>query len=278
MKDLFFEASIRTSRLVTRLYSTSFSLGVRMLDNRFRDPIYAIYGFVRFADEIVDTFHNYDKQFLLDQFRKDTHQAIHSKISLNPVLNSFQWVVNKYQIDIQLIDIFLHSMEMDLSKTTYTRDEYNEYVLGSAEVVGLMCLQVFCEGNKSEYERLKPLAMKLGSAYQKINFLRDLRQDNQVLGRNYFPDIDINHLTVETKHQIEQEIEQEFKAGLEGIKQLPRSARLGVYLTYVYYTALLNKIRKTAPNDLLRIRVRIPNWKKWSLLIFSYLLFKIRKI
>lgn len=218
MKDLFFEASIRTSRLVTRLYSTSFSLGVRLLNRRFRDPIYAIYGFVRFADEIVDTFHQCDKQLLLNQFREDTYKAIRSGISLNPVLNSFQWVVNKYQIDIKLIDTFLHSMEMDLSKTTYTRDEYNEYILGSAEVVGLMCLQVFCEGNNGEYERLKPLAMKLGSAYQKINFLRDLRQDYQVLGRNYFPDIDISHLTVETKHQIEQEIEQEFRAGLEGIK------------------------------------------------------------
>ena len=278
MKDLFFEASIRTSRLVTRLYSTSFSLGVRMLDRRFRDPIYAIYGFVRFADEIVDTFHQCDKQLLLNQFREDTYKAIRSGISLNPVLNSFQWVVNKYQIDIKLIDTFLHSMKMDLSKTTYTRDEYNEYILGSAEVVGLMCLQVFCEGNNGEYERLKPLAMKLGSAYQKINFLRDLRQDNQVLGRNYFPDIDISHLTVETKHQIEQEIEQEFRAGLEGIKQLPPAARLGVYLTYVYYTALLNKIKKTTPEDLLRRRVRIPDLKKWSLLVFSYLLFKVRKI
>jgi len=278
MKDLFFEASIRTSRLVTRLYSTSFSLGVRMLDRRFRDPIYAIYGFVRFADEIVDTFHQCDKQLLLNQFREDTYKAIRSGISLNPVLNSFQWVVNKYQIDIKLIDTFLHSMKMDLSKTTYTRDEYNEYILGSAEVVGLMCLQVFCEGNNGEYERLKPLAMKLGSAYQKINFLRDLRQDNQVLGRNYFPDIDISHLTVETKHQIEQEIEQEFRAGLEGIKQLPPAARLGVYLTYVYYTALLNKIKKTTPEDLLQRRVRIPDLKKWSLLVFSYLLFKVRKI
>lgn len=278
MKDLFFEASIRTSRLVTRLYSTSFSLGVRLLNRRFRDPIYAIYGFVRFADEIVDTFHQCDKQLLLNQFREDTYKAIRSGISLNPVLNSFQWVVNKYQIDIKLIDTFLHSMEMDLSKTTYTRDEYNEYILGSAEVVGLMCLQVFCEGNNGEYERLKPLAMKLGSAYQKINFLRDLRQDYQVLGRNYFPDIDISHLTVETKHQIEQEIEQEFRAGLEGIKQLPPAARLGVYLTYVYYTALLNKIKKTTPEDLLRRRVRIPDLKKWSLLVFSYLLFKVRKI
>lgn len=277
MKDLFFEASIQTSRLVTRLYSTSFSLGVRMLNRRFRDPIYAIYGFVRFADEIVDTFQNYDKKLLLDQFREDTYKAIRSGISLNPVLNSFQWVVNKYQIDTKLIDTFLHSMEMDLSKTTYTRDEYNEYILGSAEVIGLMCLQVFCEGNNGEYERLKPLAMKLGSAYQKINFLRDLRQDNQVLGRNYFPGIDIRHLTVETKHQIEQEIEQEFRAGLKGIKQLPPEARLGVYLTYVYYTALLNKIKKTTPEDLLRRRVRIPDLKKWSLLVFSYLLFKVRK-
>lgn len=278
MKDLFFEASIRTSRLVTRLYSTSFSLGVRMLNRQYRDPIYAIYGFVRFADEIVDTFHHHNKQLLLDQFREDTYEAIRSGISLNPILNSFQWVVNRYQIDMKLIDTFLHSMEMDLSKTKYTRNDYDEYILGSAEVVGLMCLKIFCDRNNGEYERLKPFAMKLGSAYQKINFLRDLQQDNQVLGRAYFPDIDVLHLTVETKHAIEQEIEQEFKTGLEGIKQLSPAAQLGVYLTYVYYKALLNKIKKTTPEDLLRKRIRIPNLKKWSLLVFSYVLLKIRKI
>jgi len=278
MKDLFFKASIQTSRLVTRLYSTSFSMGVRMLHRSFRDPIYAIYGFVRFADEIVDTFHAFDKQCLLAQFRQQTHEAIRSGISMNPILNSFQWVVNRYQIDNELIDTFLQSMEMDLTKKEYTQDEYKTYILGSAEVVGLMCLKIFCEGNSGEYERLKPFAMKLGSAYQKINFLRDLRQDNRELGRNYFPHIDISHLTVETKRQIEEEIEKEFAAGLDGIKQLPAAARLGVYLTYVYYTALLRKIKKTTPEELIRKRVRIPDLKKWYLLIFSYIRFKIGRI
>lgn len=275
MNDLFFKASIQSSRLITRLYSTSFSLGVRMLGERYRNPIYGIYGFVRLADEIVDTFHDKNKEALLAGFIEDTYDAIRNGISINPVLNSFQWVVNAYKIDWTLIESFFRSMEMDLSKKNYTHEEYETYVNGSAEVVGLMCLKVFCAGNHSEYERLSPLAMKLGSAYQKINFLRDMRQDKLILGRNYFPDVDLENFTKETKQLIEKEIEKEFTEGLNGIMQLPEDVRLGVYLTYAYYIALLKKIKKTSPEQLLRKRIRISNIRKVFFLIKSYILFKL---
>lgn len=271
MKELFDKVSLRTSRMTTRAYSTSFSLGISFLQKKFHDPIYAIYGFVRFADEIVDTFHDFDKSSLLERFRADTYQAIEEGISLNPILNSFQFVVNKYNIDHDLIETFLHSMEMDLHKSEYTsEDELKDYVLGSAEVVGLMCLKVFTEGDQAYYDRLKFTAMQLGSAFQKINFLRDLHTDYMKLGRTYFPGLDVEQLDIDTKRSLEVEIEKEFANGYEGIKQLPKGARFGVYVAYVYYFALFRKIQAMPPSTILSSRVRIPNRKKYTLLVGCY--------
>ena len=271
MMDLYHKSAFKTSRMVTRAYSTSFSLGIYCLDKKMHDPIYGIYGFVRFADEIVDTFHQYNKQELLDGFRADTWKAIEDGISMNPILHAFQMVVNEYLIEPELIETFLNSMEMDLQKKTYEDEEIKTYILGSAEVVGLMCLRVFTEGNDAEYQRLKPSAMALGSAFQKINFLRDLEADYKTWGRTYFPGIDLNDFTEETKKELEADIEIDFKNGFEGIKQLPKKARFGVYIAYVYYYALLQKIKNTPATVLLQERVRIPNQKKYSLLVSSYL-------
>lgn len=271
MMDLYHKSAFKNSRMVTRAYSTSFSLGIYCLDKKMHDPIYGIYGFVRFADEIVDTFHQYNKQELLDGFRADTWKAIEDGISMNPILHAFQMVVNEYLIEPELIETFLNSMEMDLQKKTYEDEEIKTYILGSAEVVGLMCLRVFTEGNDAEYQRLKPSAMALGSAFQKINFLRDLEADYKTLGRTYFPGIDLNDFTEETKKELEADIEIDFKNGFEGIKQLPKKARFGVYIAYVYYYALLQKIKNTPATVLLQERVRIPNQKKYSLLVSSYL-------
>ena len=270
MKQLYDNVSSKCSRLVTNTYSTSFSLGIRCLDKELREPICAIYGFVRFADEIVDTFHDYNKADLLNQFTIDTYKAIKEGISLNPILNSFQHVVNKYNIDHELIDLFLRSMEMDLTKTQYDQDHYEDYILGSAEVVGLMCLKVFCSGDRCQYDELKPYAMKLGSAFQKINFLRDLNADYIKMGRTYFPGVSIEHFNEVEKKEIEKDIEADFKAGLEGIKMLPRSSRFGVYLAYVYYYALFDKIKRTPSHNVLKSRIRIPNQTKLSILFYTY--------
>lgn len=240
-----------------------------------RSAIYSIYGFVRFADEIVDSFHGYDKQFLLSKFKHDTYEALDRKISLNPILNSFQQVVHQYDIEKDLIDKFLHSMEMDLQKIEYNSDLYDEYIHGSAEVVGLMCLQVFTDGDKEKYEELKPYAMKLGSAFQKINFLRDLKDDYQVLGRTYFPNIDMNVFNNQVKFEIEKEIEQEFKEALIGIKKLPASSLFGVYLAYKYYISLFKKIRKKSSKDILNNRIRVPDYQKGYVALSSYVRFKM---
>jgi phytoene synthase len=268
---LFDKVCIECSRNITNSYSTSFSLGVRLLGKSLRDPIHAIYGFVRFADEIVDTFHEFKKRELLEEFKRDTYAAINSGISLNPVLHSFQQVVNRYNIDKELIDCFLRSMEMDLQDIEYDQNAYEDYILGSAEVVGLMCLKVFCKGDLEEYNKLKAPAMKLGSAFQKINFLRDLQADYVQLGRTYFPGVNISQLDEKTKKEIEADIEIDFKQGYEGIKKLPKEARLGVYVAYIYYYRLFQKIKNTPSEEILKTRIRIPNRKKYRLFVTSYL-------
>ena len=274
MKDLYDEISFRISKLTTTAYSTSFSLGIRVFNKRFHNPIYGIYGFVRLADEIVDTFHAYDKERLLQDFKKDTYRSIEDGISLNPVLNSFQHVVNKYGIERELIDTFLLSMEMDLDKTTYDQYGYEKYILGSAEVIGLMCLRVFLEGDEKKYHELKDNAMSLGSAFQKINFLRDLRADYKTLGRTYFPGVDISNFNDAERQTIEKDIEKDFRHGYEGIKQLPSTVRRGVYIAYIYYYSLFNKIKNTSTATLLNKRIRIPNIRKYWLLAVSFIKFK----
>ncbi len=269
-KELFDKVSAQCSRVTTRAYSTSFSLGIKCLEKEFREPIYSIYGFVRFADEIVDTFHDYNKELLLSRFKTETYQAIEEKISLNPILNSFQKTVNFYGIEPALYNQFLKSMEMDLKNTSYDEQGINEYILGSAEVVGLMSLRVFCKNDREMYERLKPSAMKLGSAFQKINFLRDLNADYNQMGRTYFPGVDLSRFDESTKKQIEQDVAADFKEGYEGIKQLPKSARFGVYVAYVYYLALFEKIKNTSSSTVLTKRIRVRNRRKLSILAYSY--------
>ncbi len=278
MKQLFDTTSLKCSRLITRSYSTSFSLGILFLDRSIHNDIYAIYGFVRSADEIVDSFHGYPKQELLNKFKEDTYEAISKGISLNPVLNSFQATVNRYQVDNELIDSFLHSMEMDLSIRNYDDEQYNEYIWGSAEVVGLMCLKVFCNGNNEEYERLKPAARKLGSAFQKINFLRDLKDDYSSLGRCYFPDIDMKNFDESCKRQIEQDVLNDFNEGYKGIMELPKTARFGVYVAYVYYKSLFNRIKRSSHNQILQERTRIPNLQKYLLLLSSYFRYQMKLV
>lgn len=271
MKQLFDDYCAEASIAVTRKYSTSFNKGVSFLDKSIRNDVHAIYGFVRFADEIVDSFHTYNKEELLAEFKKDAFLAIERGISLNPILNSFQFAVNKYNIDHDLIHAFFHSMEMDLNPQDYNLAKYNEYIFGSAEVVGLMCLKIFVYGDNNEFEKLKPYAMKLGSAFQKINFLRDLKDDVGDLGRLYFPNINENGISVQDKLNIELEIEEEFREAYIGIKLLPKSSRLGVYVSYVYYTKLLAKIKKKTIKDLLNERIRISDEKKVFLFFKSYL-------
>lgn len=270
MKKLFDELSFQVSKSTTEKYSTSFSLGILALKPSIRSGIYAIYGFVRLADEIVDSFHSYDKEKLLNRLKAETDNALDEGISLNLILQSFQQTVHQYKIDRKLIDQFLHSMEMDLQKMDYNSSLYNEYIYGSAEVVGLMCLQVFTEGNKEKYEALKPYAMKLGSAFQKVNFLRDLKDDYQVLGRTYFPGIDMCLFDNGMKGDIEKEIEKEFREALHGIKMLPHSSKFGVYLAYKYYLSLFKKIKNTSAERIVKERIRIPNSKKLSLVLSSY--------
>jgi len=271
MKQLFDDISQEMSALTTKRYSTSFSLGISFLNKELHNPIYSIYGFVRFADEIVDSFHGFDKENLLAEFKLETYKSIAQGISLNPILNSFQWAVNKYQIPLDLIETFLNSMEMDLGKQIYDKATYEKYILGSAEVVGLMCLKVFVKGNEVEYEKLKPSAMKLGSAFQKINFLRDLKADYQELGRTYFPGIDMQEFNATVKKEIEADIEIDFRAGYEGILQLPKEARFGVYMAYKYYFKLFKKIKTKSAHSILTERIRIPNYRKVRILFTSYL-------
>ena len=271
MKTIFDKISIRNSKMVTKAYSTSFSLGIRFLATRFQNPIYAVYGFVRLADEIVDSFHGYPKAEMLAEFKEETFKAIERGISTNPILNSFQDVVNTYQIDHENIRTFLKSMEMDLADQTYNQQAYEEYILGSAEVVGLMCLRIFAEGNDSMYQSLKPAAMKLGSAFQKINFLRDFKADNEGLGRLYFPQLQNQSFNEQTKREIEIDVLKDFEAGYEGIKMLPKDARFGVYVAYIYYSRLLNKIVTLPPQAILEERVRISDNQKYALFFGSYL-------
>jgi phytoene/squalene synthetase len=279
MKQLYDTYSRRASASVTRAYSTSFYAAVRCLDKNIRNDIHAIYGFVRFADEIVDSFHGYDKAELLTEFRRDTYQAIERGISLNPILQSFQESVHKYAIDHRLIAQFFASMEMDLSHTEHTEESYRTYVFGSAEVVGLMCLKVFVLGNESEFERLAPYAKKLGSAFQKINFLRDLKDDVNGLGRLYFPNVvSPGHISLREKLAIEEEIETEFREAYQGIIQLPKSARFGVYLSYVYYTKLLRKIKRKTIQELMEQRISVPNNTKLFLFFKSYFLNSINYV
>ncbi|MDA9161621.1 phytoene/squalene synthase family protein [Crocinitomicaceae bacterium] len=270
MKELFDQLSRDMSKMTTKRYSTSFSIGIRFLHNDLRDPIYSVYGFVRFADEIVDSFEGHDKAYLLDKFTKDTYEAIDKKISLNPILNSFQEVVNKFNIPLELIDTFLKSMEMDLDKKAYNKDGYDKYILGSAEVVGLMCLNIFLEGDHIAYEKLKKYAMKLGSAFQKINFLRDLNEDYNDLGRTYFPGINLNDFNNTVKKNIENDIEVDFELGYKGILMLPKKARFGVYMAYKYYFKLFKKIKRTNAEVILEERVRLPNRNKARILVTSY--------
>ena len=270
MKQIFDNLSQDMSKMTTRRYSTSFSLGIRFLNKDLHKPIYSIYGFVRFADEIVDSFDGFDKSSLLAEFKKDTYAAIKNKISLNPILNAFQWVVNTYKVPHELIETFMNSMEMDLDKKVYDKETYEKYILGYAEVVGVMCLKIFVGGDETEYERLKMNAMKFGSAFQKINFLRDLNDDFNELGRTYFPGINMNDFNNIVKKEIEADIEKDFKLGYEGILMLPKQARFGVYMAYKYYFKLFKKIKRTKAERILEERVRIPNRKKARILVTSY--------
>jgi phytoene synthase len=269
MLDLYSKTCMECSKLITNRYSTSFSLGIRVFDKRFRAPIYAVYGFVRFADEIVDTFHEYPKAELLKRFREDTYRAIDERISLNPVLQAFQETVHKYHIERELIDAFLDSMEMDLHFHTYEDRLYKQYIYGSAEVVGLMCLRVFVEGDEAEYQRLKAPACSLGSAFQKINFLRDMKSDFDDRGRVYFPGVDFTKFTNEDKLDIEADIKKDFDDAYKGIVKLPKGARFGVYLAYVYYTNLFQKIKSAPATRVQEERIRVKDSKKVYLLFRS---------
>ncbi|MEM6686181.1 MAG: phytoene/squalene synthase family protein [Bacteroidota bacterium] len=279
MKALFDSVSYNCSTLVTKSYSTSFSLATKMLAPSIRQDIYNIYGFVRFADEIVDSFHEYNKEYLLDKFQADWDSALEHKISLNPILNSFQHTVHKYDIPIHLIDAFMKSMRQDLDKKIYlTHEEYKEYIYGSADVVGLMCLKVFVKGDQQKYDELKSSAMSLGSAFQKVNFLRDLKADFEDLDRTYFPDADLKNLDEVSKQKIIEEIELDFKRGLEGIAKLPIEAKFGVFTAYKYYSKLLYKLKKTPSVKIKNTRIRIPNHQKMALLAKSYVNYQLNLI
>ena len=275
MKHLFDQLSNKVSAATTQEYSTSFSLAIHCVSRKLRPAIYGIYGFVRLADEIVDSFEGFDKKYLLEKYKTDTYEAIEQRISLNPVLNSFQQVVHEYNIELKEIDQFMSSMEMDLQKVSYNEFNYNEYILGSAEVVGLMCLHVFTKGCPQKFEDLKPYAMKLGAAFQKVNFLRDMKDDYHLLGRVYFPYVDIRNFTAEVKDEIEADIQNDFKEALVGIKKLPSTSKGGVYLAYIYYQSLFNKIKAMPPQRILSERIRIHNGKKFSLLVNTFVQHKM---
>lgn len=280
MKTIFDNVSFKCSKLVTNSYSTSFSLATRMLSKSIREHIYNIYGFVRFADEIVDTFHEYDKEALLNKFEKDYYVSKEEGISLNPILNAFIHTVNKYDISDDLVQAFLKSMRADLYKTTYTtQEEYNEYIYGSADVVGLMCLKVFVKGNEEKYNKLKEPAMRLGSAFQKVNFLRDLKDDVELLNRSYFPNVDLKQLDAKSKEEIIKEIEADFEYAFNrGIMQLPVEAKFGVYMAYRYYKKLLKKLKATPSAKIMDTRIRISNPMKINLLARSYVKYKLNLI
>ena len=276
MNQLFSDVAYLCSQTVTSNYSTSFSLAVKMLSPKIQKPIHAIYGFVRFADEIVDTFHETDQELLLNEFERDLNAALERKISLNPILHAFQEVYHKYNIDREMVDAFMHSMRLDLHQQNYnSMEDYNEYIYGSADVVGLMCLKVFVNGDQATYNDLKDQAMSLGSAFQKVNFLRDMKDDYRVLGRTYFPDIDMTNFSAHEKHKIEVEIADDFREALIGIKKLPSSSKGGVYLAYVYYNSLFKKIKNTPVQNILTQRIRITNGAKFGLMLNSMLQYKM---
>lgn len=279
MKSLFDTVSFKCSKLVTQNYSTSFSLAVKMLSPSIRDAIYSIYGFVRFADEIVDSFHDYEKEYLIDDFEKEYYKAMQLGISLNPILNSFQHIVKEYNISDDLIQAFLKSMKLDLIKSSYsTQIEYEDYIYGSADVVGLMCLKVFVKGNNEKYEQLKNEAMRLGSAFQKVNFLRDLKDDNLVLNRNYFPGINLNNFSEDSKTEIIKEIEEDFHVAYQGIVKLPIEAKFGVYTAYIYYRKLLKKLKNTPYHEIGNSRIRVSNYTKAGLLAQSFVTYKLKLV
>jgi phytoene synthase len=272
----YHNASFATSREVTRTYSTSFALAIRLLSPSIRDAIRSVYGFVRLADEIVDSFHGYDREALLDQCVADVYRALDDGISLNPVLHSFQLTAHRYGIGRDLVDAFLDSMRKDLTQSAYDRKEYEAYIYGSADVVGLMCLKVFVGGDAAGYERLKPYAMKLGSAFQKVNFLRDVRDDFMLLNRTYFPGVDLQRFTDDDKREILDDIRADFREALKGIRMLPPSSRFGVYTAYLYYKRLLRKLEITPPSEILRSRIRVPNYQKLLLIVYSFFRMKLR--
>ncbi len=278
MSELYNKTTLKGSKLIKEHYSTSFTLGIKTLAKKCHLHIYAVDGFVRYDDEIVDTFHEHNKKELLDRFRRDTYQAIEEKISLNPVLHSFQLVVNRYKIELELIDAFLHSMEMDLYFKDYNDEKYKEYIYGSAEVVGLMCLRIFCEGNEAMYEHLKAPARSLGSAFQKINFLRDLKSDFLERGRTYFPEVNFEQFDETAKKLIEADIQKDFEDAYKGIIQLPKGAKMGVYLAYVYYITLFKKIKAQPAATIMQKRIRVPDSQKFSLLISSYFRYQFNTI
>ena len=267
MMNIFHDVSQLCSRNTTERYSTSFSSAIRLLHQDLRQPIYNIYGMVRFADEIVDTFHQFDKATLIKDFRKQTFEAIERGISINPILHSFQLTVHQYKIDPQLIDAFFNSMEMDLEKTQYSHKSYNDYIYGSAEVVGLMCLYVFVEGDQNMFEALRPSARALGAAFQKVNFLRDIKADYNQLDRTYFPGLDFSNFTERQKLEIEEDIQKDFNDAYAGIIQLPVKARFGVYVAYKYYLSLFRKIKRLQPATIMQQRVRIPDYHKVMILL-----------
>jgi len=279
MIELYNKVCFEVSKIVTNRYSTSFSLGILALNKKYRDPIYSIYGLVRIADEIVDTFHNVNKKELLDKLKSDTYKAIESELSSNPILHSFQLTVNKYRIPEDLIEAFFHSMEMDIYQGNYTREDYDKYVYGSAEVVGLMCLKIFVDGDEIKYQELFPQARALGSAFQKVNFLRDLGSDVNERNRIYLPEIfDTKKITEEEKQKLVSETEKEFQLALDGIKKLPEPVKTGVYSAYLYYIALLKKIKKSSVQTLLNQRVRVNNFHKLLLLIKAYIQTRFLKV
>ncbi len=279
MKITFDKVSYQCSKVVTEKYSTSFALATKMLHSSIRSDIYNIYGFVRFADEIVDTFHDFDKKDLFDKFEIELHAALKDKISLNPILNSFQHTFHTYNIPMHLVDSFMKSMRMDLTKNVYrTDEEYRQYIYGSADVVGLMCLKVFVKGHEQSYEKLKESAMALGSAFQKVNFLRDVKADFEELNRSYFPNTNLLELDEMSKKRIVEEIKADFKKGYNGIVKLPAEAKFGVYTAYKYYYKLLKKLQNTPSLEIKNARIRVPNYQKFGLLARSYVKYKMNLV
>ncbi|MGK7393156.1 MAG: phytoene/squalene synthase family protein [Candidatus Cyclobacteriaceae bacterium M3_2C_046] len=274
MNSIYDQTTFECSKIITTTYSTSFTLGIKTLHQKFHKSIFGIYGFVRYADEIVDTFHDKNKKLLLERFKKETYEAIETEISLNPVLHSFQKVVNQFHIEKELIEAFFESMEMDLSMKIYNDENYRKYIYGSAEVVGLMCLRVFCEGDDRQYQQLKAPAKRLGAAFQKVNFLRDIKDDFSLRGRIYFPELNISNFNEEIKGRIINDIQEDFDQAYQGIIRLPKGARMGVYLAYIYYLNLFNKIKKSPSTKILNERIRIPDFFKYFLLLGTYIKYR----